>query len=498
MLGPTTFKFLNKIHTLESSADWNNPTWSHLWIYHLHYFDDLSAVDADCRAEWHSALIQRWIAENPPASGVGWEPYPMSRRIVNWIKWALNERSITTRVLDSLAVQVRFLSQRLERHLLGNHLLANLKALFFAECLFTSAWRVLDDQTDYGLAFCREFTAQMDDNGAHYELSPMYHALVLEDALDVMNIAQLHARSDVWAMLEKPVDMMCRWLSSVTHPDGQIALFNDSAFGMSLPCSALVAYASRLGLSKPHVENVELLCAKQAQTGYIRWQCRSAVALLDCAPIGPDHLPAHGHADYLTFELSLGKQRVVVDTGTSVYASGAERLEQRGTRAHNTPIVNNRNSADVWGSFRVGRRARVRMKCIHEHPLSRVLGWHNGYRNLGVVFIRREWILSLGVMKISDRLARNRRRQTEKYTVEIPFHLHPDLMPEVTGKRSVNIYHHDGSFVCRFEFDQPLDISLRKYMFHPEFGLSIPAYQIVGYHRGILPREFKTIISWVD
>ncbi|MEN9780004.1 MAG: hypothetical protein RL014_1152 [Pseudomonadota bacterium] len=91
-------------------------------------------------------------------------------------------------------------------------------------------------------------------------------------------------------------------------------------------------------------------------SGYVRLDNGPAVALLDVAPVGPDYLPGHAHADTLSFELSVGAQRVLVNSGTSCYGSSAERLRQRGTAAHNTVVVNGQDSSEVWGGFRVARR----------------------------------------------------------------------------------------------------------------------------------------------
>ena len=83
------------------------------------------------------------------------------------------------------------------------------------------------------------------------------------------------------------------------------------------------------------------------------------VGLIDVAEIGPSYLPAHGHADALTFELSLDGKRVVVDTGTQSYEDGPSRWAQRSTSAHITIEIDGQSSSEVWKSFRVGRRARV-------------------------------------------------------------------------------------------------------------------------------------------
>ncbi|WP_244086282.1 hypothetical protein, partial [Desulforhabdus sp. TSK] len=41
MTGPWRFCFLNEEKTLRASTDWNHPGWDRLWLYNLHYFDDL-------------------------------------------------------------------------------------------------------------------------------------------------------------------------------------------------------------------------------------------------------------------------------------------------------------------------------------------------------------------------------------------------------------------------------------------------------------------------
>lgn len=89
MVGVNEFVLLNERMCLRSSRDRNDPEQEKLLLYNLHYFDDLNARDSDDRWEWHRTLISRWIQENPPGVGTGWEPYPVSLRVVNWIKWDL-------------------------------------------------------------------------------------------------------------------------------------------------------------------------------------------------------------------------------------------------------------------------------------------------------------------------------------------------------------------------------------------------------------------------
>jgi len=172
LTGPNRFKFLNHAGSVPDPADWNSETQDKLWLYNLHYFDDLNAVNAQSRHAWHRVLVDRWIGEHPPAGGNGWEPYPAALRIVNWIKWALAGAGMKADWHHSLAVQTRWLAKRLEHHLMGNHLFANAKALVFAGCYFSG--HEADAWLETGLAILEtEIDEQLLGDGGHFERSPM-------------------------------------------------------------------------------------------------------------------------------------------------------------------------------------------------------------------------------------------------------------------------------------------------------------------------------------
>jgi uncharacterized heparinase superfamily protein len=328
--------------------------------YNQHYFDDLCAFGAADRAEWHRALIARWIRECRPGKGTAWEPYPTSLRIVNWIKWLRAGNEPVPGMLDSLAAQARFLVKRLEWHLLGNHLFANAKALVFAGLFFDGpeAERWLGT----GLAILdRELPEQVLGDGGHFERSPMYHALALEDLLDLMNAARslAPAGSPVRERLQAwhgCASAMLHWLRCLQHPAGALGRFNDCAEGIAPPTVEIERLAGALGVEAPPAagEGVHAL----QPSGYVRVVRGPAVALLDVAPIGPDYLPGHAHADTLSFELSVYGRELVVNRGTSVYGTGPQRQRERGTAAHSTLQVGTADSSEVWAGFRVGRRAR--------------------------------------------------------------------------------------------------------------------------------------------
>lgn len=417
LTGVTSMCFLGVQRDLHDASDWNRSDWPKLWLYNAHYFDDLVANSAEERRHWHRALLDRWIRENPPGHGNGWEPYPTSRRIVNWIKWALAGNLLSAEALHSLGVQARWLRRRLESHLMGNHLWVNGKALVFAGAFIKGeegqAW------LRKGLALLRrELAEQVLPDGGHFERSPMYHALMVEDLLDLIQLAARYpgqlCEADVtdW---RTSVRQMLKWLRVMTHPDGEIAFFNDAAMDIAPCLKAIESYASAVGLET----SIGTLGALEVlpYSGYVRLSVGPAVLIADVAPLGPDYMPGHGHADTLSFELSLHGRRVLVNGGTSTYEANAERLRQRGTASHNTVIVDDADSSEVWSSFRVARRARVHgVSWAQAGDVLELQAKHDGYRRLlGGITHSRHWQLTSGSLNVSDRLSGHWRKAEARF-----------------------------------------------------------------------------------
>jgi len=435
MLGPTQFRFLNQTHTLPAQDGWNDAGIEKLWLYNLHYFDDLNAADAGKRCVWHQALIVRWLLENPPASGNGWEPYPTSLRIVNWMKWLAKGNAAVPGMLESLALQAGWLAKRLEWHLLGNHLFANAKALVFAGLLFEGPQAAAWLRTGLKI-ITRELPEQVLADGGNVERSPMYHAIFLEDVLDLVNAAA-HWRGvvpdDQVSTWRETAVKMLDWMAGVAHPDGAIALFNDAAFGIAHEMAELQSYAQKVGIelgANPTVVGAKLL--HYPYSGYVRLQTPAAVALLDVAPIGPDYLPGHAHADTLSFEMSVHGQRVVVNGGTSRYGLGPERLRERSTAAHSTVVVAGQNSSEVWGGFRVARRAYpFDLQLQDEDGVLKVVCSHDGYKRLpGAPVHRREWVMGASSLQVSDTVRGGTHTALARYI------LHPGVQVSAAGSNS--------------------------------------------------------------
>ena len=377
--------------------------------------------------------------------------------------------------------------RKLEWHLLGNHLLANAKALIVAGLYFEGP--EAERWLGAGLSIYEtQLKEQILADGAHFELSPMYHAIILEDLLDVLNMARACGLAGMGAMVALPeiIGRMGRWLKAMTHPDGGLSFFNDAAFGIAASCAELEAYAARLGL--PAVAELDDGVMHLAASGYIRAGFGGATALLDLAPIGPDYLPGHAHADTLSFEMSIGAERFIVNGGASVYAAGALRQFQRSTAAHSTVEIGGENSSEVWASFRVARRARIVETAVERDGDTTVIrGAHDGYsRLIGRPSHRRVWRFSDRKLEVVDAIASAGIRDAIAR-----FHLGPEVCAclGADGRQGEAVL--PSGRIVRFSASEPIRLDIGKW--HPEFGKAIAIQTLaVRFTSGCL----TTVFNW--
>lgn len=368
-LTESTITLLHATHaTTALGSPWQAEGKAALWNYHLHYMEDVVAEHFTARRTLHQAWIARWVAENPPAQGIGWDSYPISRRACYWmLAECAAPDLLNASALHSLTMQLRHLAAHLEHHLLANHLFVNLKTLWIGSVFFegpeAARWRRIAEKY-----LARELHDQFGADGAHYEQSPLYHALITEDLLDILNIAGAYDVAPP-PMLAAILPAALGHLQHVTHPDGSLAHFKDTAQGIAPSTRALLAYAARLGVSP---------ASSSALTGTLRLEAGAWCVLMDAVAMPPAYQPGHLHADHLALEISYDAQRVFINRGTSTYERCAQRAEERSTAAHNTLQLDGKNASDVWASFRVGKRARLVGERLSTPTIARAA--HDGYR----------------------------------------------------------------------------------------------------------------------
>lgn len=450
------------------AGDWNDPGARKLWLYNLHYMAWLFEMVGG-QEEW----IYRWIRENPSTQGAGWEPYPLSLRLFNWCKYFTISRTIpNTEVMESMGKQAAQLLDSLEFHIDGNHLLENLLSLAFAGFFFDrSKIQGRHAQQRIQSLLEDEIKAQFLPDGGHYELSPMYHAILLERMLDLLNCWP--RSEDPYPALESQLRSAAlhglEWMETMSVA-GRFALFNDSAYDTAPEAGLLLEYGKRLlGFKSQSSKALRVLEA----SGYYRAEAGPFTLIFDAGQLGPDHQLGHAQGDMLSFCLWVEGRPIIVHPGNYEYLPGPMREYCRSTRSHNTLIPDGAEQADWWASHRVGWRGHPGKATTEVHAQSGVVclqGSHDGYRRLpGRPIHRRCLELSATSLKIADTLS-----AIPRNNCSIHFHFHPECRVEKVSD-SILIALDSHRLVLRAEGTMRIEDS----WYCPEFGIRLRSHSVV-------------------
>ncbi|PTO58113.1 alginate lyase family protein [Vibrio splendidus] len=465
--------FLNETRDISSIDVWNDKTIPKLWLYNLHYLDFLNSENKNLTLSEAKKYLERWILENAHGKGNGWEPYTLSLRVVNIVKFLSANTIDDNHIQTSLYVQVNALSKQIEYHILANHIFANAKALIFSGVYFNKYGQ---EFLDLGLEIMdRELEEQFNSDGAHFELSPMYHSILVWDLLEIIELTRRSNNPYLLSRLEL-YEATCIsgiiWLENIVHTDGSIPLFNDSAHGIAPTLDQIISFARCLSVYTDFNFNFD----SRNTSGLSSCCIGECKLILNHANIEPSYQPGHAHADTFSFEVSLFGVCLIVNSGVSQYGVSKQRLIERSTSSHNTLVYKNINSSDVWSGFRVGARAKVFDINYSQSANSyHFMASHDGYCriNKGCVHTR-TWDLNNENLTVKDIL-----RKSDKGDAEIHYHFHPDITLRVVSKYQID---------CVFKNNTITSISIGNgsfeildYKYKSGFGLSIDAFKVVIY-----------------
>jgi uncharacterized heparinase superfamily protein len=387
--------------------------------------------------------------------------------LFHWCKhFRLADRGPDAAVMASLGAQAACLLANLEFHLDANHLLENLLALAYVGFSLDPADPAAARARDrIGQLLGRELESQFLPDGGHYELSPMYHAILLERLLDLL---------DAWPDGEDPFPGLrgmalakamagLDWLEAMSV-GGRFSLFNDSAYDAAPDADLLLAYGSTLlGWQPRPREALRIL----ADSGYYRAEAGPFTLIFDGGPLGPDHQLGHAQGDMLSLCLWKNGHPILVHPGNYEYLPGPMREYCRSTASHNTLAVEGYEQAGWWASHRVGRRGRtldVAASAEAGAGTVRIRGTHDGYARLkGRPLHIREIELGPRSLGVNDRLSADPGRPAAAF-----FHFHPDCILEPENDK-IGIRFPAGKLVM--EADRPMRIEDSWHC--PEFGLRI-------------------------
>lgn len=279
----------------------------------------------------------------------------------------------TDAVSQSAWGQLQRLARNIEDDILGNHVIRNARALVLGGMAFDAS-----ELTRHGIDLLRrELPQQVLADGGHYERSPSYHLVVLRDLLEVAA-----ATPHVW--LGETIERMRTFAAGLQRPDGAPALFNDGT-----------ADAPRLDLP-PSPDGMTVFEA----SGFIVVRDGPLWLAFRCGRPSPQFLPAHAHADALSFQLWWRGRPVATDAGSSTYEPGAARAWERGTAAHSTVRIDGRDQFRVWGAFRSGPLPNVKLRYARAGAIEASVDWPGRMRHVR----RLEWDPEEGVILVQDRV----------------------------------------------------------------------------------------------
>lgn len=405
LLNTKTFVFLNISHNFSNQIDWNYNELGKLWTYNLNYFDFLNQENIS--KETGITLIKDYI-DNDDFLIDGKESYPISLRGINWIKF-LSSNQINNEVINrTLRNHYRILSNNLEYHLLGNHLLENAFSLLFGafyfqdEKLYRQSKKIL----------ITELNEQILEDGGHFELSPMYHQIILFRILDCIQLIKLNSwkNDDLFSLLKESSSKMLSWLNNVTFNNGDIPMVNDCAYDIAPSTKELYRYATHL--------DIKIKKNKLSDSGYRIFKNNKYELFMDLGEVGASYQPGHVHSDTFNFILYINNLPFIVDTGTSTYKKNERRQIERSTSSHNTITIGDYEQTEVWGGFRVAKRAKILSFTESENEFS---SSHDGYKKLGVIHTR-NFITKKDSINIYDDL-----NEQDAFEQLAHFHFHPSI-----------------------------------------------------------------------
>lgn len=400
------FNFLNKRVKFEGEIDWNFSNNGKLWAYNLCYLDFITQENIS------SNRLSKILEEfNSSYSRLryGLEPYPTSLRILNLTK-TLSQRKYDKILVKILRRDIINLYNSIEYHLLGNHLLENGFALYFAAHIYPKNNKLINKAIKI---LSKELEVQILNDGGHFERSLMYHQIVLSRLLECISLSKSNPQnwnSGFLDFLMQKAEKMLGWLNSITDKGQVFVRFNDSIEGISPTSLEILKLSKSLKLNSASTTLTD--------SGFRKFKCNDLLLVTNTGGIISDYQPGHSHANTFSFLLFEKSKPIIVDPGITTYEKNQSRLQERSTTNHNTINVKGINNNEVWSSFRVGRRARVK---ILQENLDYVKAIHDGYSYINLLHSR-TWKIEKKFILILDELIGKKSSDGE-----FNIHLHPEV-----------------------------------------------------------------------
>jgi uncharacterized heparinase superfamily protein len=303
------------------SEDWEVALLGFGWLRHLRAADT-ALTRANARA-----LVDDWISNPSQRRPIARRADVLARRVISLLSQAPlvlgdTDNKFYRRYLRALTREIRYMRFALMDMSDGVPRLQVLIAQCYASlCLanqarhIRSASRKLSDELQH----------QILPDGGHISRNP---GALIELLIDLLPLRQTFAARNIAPppALLNAIDRMMPMLRFFRHGDGTIALFNGMSGTPSDLLATLLAYDDTHGTpmaSMPH-------------SGFQRLDAGSTAVIIDTGPPPPPNVSHEAHAGCLSFELSSGPSRIVINCGMPTTGRENWRAFARSTVAHST------------------------------------------------------------------------------------------------------------------------------------------------------------------
>ena len=396
------------------------------WLAELHGFAwlrDVKEVGGEEPARFAAAMVEGWIERFGRYTPLPWRADVVGERLAAWISHSAMifrgaDRSFIDKFFRSLGQQRRHLMRVVPGLLDGACLLHAIKALIYAQLALTERDGPLNAALDL---FVREIQRQILADGGHCERSPALQIEVLRDLVDVRG-ALVAAHKEVPSAVQSAIDRMAPMVRFFRHSDGGLALYNDSDEGDAAAIDLLLARSAATGKPLTHAPHI----------GFHRLVAGSTLVIADTGAPAKRGLDEHAHAGTLSFEMSIGKDRMIVNCGTFPGADAQWRRALRATAAHSTAVIDDTNSSEIKPDGSMGARVE---RCVATRNDADGAFWldasHDGYwRGFGVMHKRRLYLAAGGQdLRGEDNFVNEQGKKVKGagrgFTIR--FHLHPSV-----------------------------------------------------------------------
>ena len=375
---------------------------------------DLRALGTDAARLRARALVAEWIAA-PPNDELANRPDVVGARITAWLGHydffaATADDAFRQRLMTRLVTDARSLSAALPAEELDARALTALKGLIAAAValpehagFLTRALRFLP----------QEIIRQVLPDGCHAERSPAAQLAALQDLTEIRALLQAAQVQPPTALIGA-IERMAPALRLLRHGDGGLALFNGSKEESGPVVDMVLTQAGRAGRAPSALPD----------GGFQRLQAGRSVLIVDCGVPPPAGLDRYAHAGTLSMELSVGRDRMIVNCGAFAANVPEWRDASRATAAHSTLVIADVSSSELKPEG-LGRRPAVveaqRQEANGAHWLE---ASHDGWKKLfGAVHRRRLYLAESG----EDVRGEDAVEAPTPQPFSLRFHLHPEV-----------------------------------------------------------------------